>query len=111
MKIEGIGGKITYVNSKLYIVPVLIGGHMKDIECYRLEVISATKTPTKASYKKMCEKFEVNPKRPQKWDLLISMWDNNLHPHKLRNVGQMTLYDGPLGKVFGGRWSRLEFSE
>ena len=87
---------------------------MKDIECYGLEVISATKTPTKASYKKMCEKFEVNPedvKRPQKLDLLISMWDNNLHPHKLRNVGQMTLYNGPLGKVFGGRWSGLEFSD
>ena len=114
MKIEGIGGKITYVNSKLYTVPVLIGGRMKDIECYGLEVILATKTPTKASYKKMCEKFKVNPedvKRPQKLDLLISMWCNNLHPHKLRNVGQMTLYDGPLGKVFGGRWSRLEFSD
>ena len=78
---------------------------MKDIKCYGLEVISATKTPTKASYKKMCEKFKVNQvdvKRPQKLELLISMWCNNLHPHKLMNVGQKTLYDGPLGKVFGG---------
>ena len=61
VKIEGIGGKITYVNSKLYTVPVLVRGRMKDIECYGWEVISATKTQTKAS-KENCQKFKVNQK-------------------------------------------------
>ena len=85
---------------------------MKDIKCYGLEVISATNALTKASYKKLCEKFEVNPediKRPSKLDLFISMWDYELHPQKLKTLGHMTLYNGLLGKVFGGWWSGLEF--
>ena len=87
---------------------------VRDLKYYGMEVISSITTPpTKASYKAMCERFgvqAVDVKRPSKIDLLISMWDKLIHCLKLRTIGKMTLYDGPLGKVFGGRWSDLEFS-
>ena len=89
LEIEGIGRKKTYVSSKLYTVPVLIGGQMKDIKFYGLEVISATKASTKACYKALCERFKVNPedvKRLSRLDLLILIWDNIIHPQKLRTV-------------------------
>ena len=80
----------------------------------RYEVIlSVTAPPTKPSYKAMCERFGVQPvdvKRLSKIDLLISIWDNSIHPLKLRTIEKMMLYDGPLGKVFGGHWSDLKFT-
>ena len=78
-----------------------------ELKCYGLEVISSiTAPPTKASYSDMCEKFGVQlseVRRPNKIDLLISMWDNQLHPIKTKKTGKITLYQGPLGKYFRDR--------
>ena len=73
-------------------------------------ILSITDPSTKVAYKAMCEKFGVQPvdvKRPTKIDLLISMWDNSIHPHQLRTIGKMTLFDGPFGKVIYDKHSEL----
>ena len=49
-------------------------------------------------------------RRPSKIDLLISMWDNRINLTKVKRIGKMTLYEGPLSKIFGGQWSGLEFT-
>ena len=41
-------------------------------------------------------------RRPTAIDLLISMRSNFLHPEAVKTIGKMKLYDGPMGKVFGG---------
>ena len=43
-------------------------------------------------------------------DLLISMRHNFLHPEPVKTINRLILYDGPLGKVFGGQDKDLEFS-
>ena len=43
-------------------------------------------------------------------DLLISMRQNFLHPKPVKTIDQLILYDGPLGKVFGGQDPDLEFN-
>ena len=84
------------------------------IECYGMDVIATpTKPPEKDSYFELCERFKISPKvvrRPQTIDLLISMRDNHLHADtKLKTIGKMSLYEGLLGKVFGGLDPELKF--
>ena len=114
LEVEGIGGNKSYISSKLYIVPILVEGKVKEIPCYGLETISSVSLPpVKESYYKMCAKFGVAPnnvKRPSSIDLLISMRQNDIHPSKSKSIGKMVLYDGPLGKVFGGCDPDLDFS-
>ena len=63
----------------------------------------------------LCENFGISPeevKRPQKIDLLISMRDKYLFAdNKLKTINKMALYEGPLGKVFGGLDPNLKFGQ
>ena len=90
LDVEGIGGKKSYVQSKVYTVPILVKGKVHEIDCYGLDVISSVAPPPeKKSYAAMCAKFDVSPeqvKRPSKVDLLISMWDNCIHPDKIKRI-------------------------
>ena len=115
--VEGIGGESTKVDSKIYQVPIKDKfGTLHTIECYGMDVIATpAKPPEAASYSELCDKFGVSPeevKRPQKIDLLISMRDNYLlADSKLKTIDKMALYDGPLGKVFGGLDPNLKFGQ
>ena len=51
----------------------------------------------------------VEVKRPTTVDLLISIRQNHLHPVSVKTIGGITLYAGPLGKVFGGNSPSLDF--
>ena len=42
-------------------------------------------------------------------DLLISMRKNRYHPEPVKTKGNMTLYRGPFGSVFGGTEPGLVF--
>ena len=88
LEVEVIGGRKSYVQSKIDTVPIIVKGQTKEIECYGLEVISSVTPPhKKASYTSMCVKFEVAPmevKRLAKIDLLILMWHNAIHPSKIK---------------------------
>ena len=112
---EGIGGKTTKTDSKLYKVPVLdASGEVHVLDCYGMEKIaSPEELPESESYSELCHKFSINPnqvKRPNKIDLLISLRDNLLLPEKKKSIGKMSLYSGPLGLVFGGCDPELKFS-
>ena len=112
---EGIGGEINKVDSKIFQVPIKDKfGQEHVIECYGMDVIATpTKPPEKDSYAELCGRFKVSPnvvRRPKTIDLLISMRDNHLHADKkLRTIGRMSLYEGLLGKVFGGLDPKLRF--
>ena len=115
--VEGIGGESNKIKSKIYRVPIKDKfGQEHIIECYGMDVIATpTKLPEKDSYFELCKRFKVRPKivrRPQEIDLLISMRDNHLHAdEKLQTIGRMSLYEGLLGKVFGGLDPRLKFGQ
>ena len=69
--------------------------------------------PARDSYGKLCKNFGINPNqvlRPKKSDVWILMRQNLYHPVPVKNIGNMTLYDGPLGKVFGGTDEDLQFT-
>ena len=114
LEVEGIGGKKLHLSTKVYKIPILFEGKRIKIPCYGLDTISSViAPPDKESYRKLCEKFGVTPnfvRRPNSIDLLISMRQNDLHPNKSKSIGKMTLYVGPLGKVFGGCDPELEFT-
>ena len=63
IEVEGIGCKKSYIQSKVYTVPIIVRGQVREMECYDLEVISlVSPPPTKASYAAMCAKFRILPK-------------------------------------------------
>ena len=115
--VEGIGGETNKVNSKIFQVPIKDKfGQEHVIECYGMDVIATpTKLPEKDSYFELCKRFKVSPqvvRRPKTIDLLISMRDNHLHADKkLKTIGKMSLYEGLLGKVFGGLDPKLKFRQ
>ena len=113
--VEGMGGKETFYETKLYTVPIYDKyGVRHELPCYGMETISSVAPPPETrSYKNLCKKFGIKPhevKRPKSIDILISMRQNHLHPEKVKTVGEMFLYDGRMGKVFGGKDPKLRFT-
>ena len=113
LMVEGMGGKNTFYETKVYMVPIMVGKEKYEFACYGMDEISTVAPPPeRSSYERVCSKFGVNPKqmkRPESIDLLISMRQNFLHPEPVKTVDRLILYDGPLGKVFGGQDSDLDF--
>ena len=113
--VEGIGGSESYYKTKIYQVPVFDkNGERIDIPCYGMDEISSVASPPEtASYERLCEKFGIQShevKRPETIDLLLSMRQNFLHPETVLTVDRMKLYEGRMGKVFGGSDPDLEFT-
>ena len=115
LMVEGIGGEMQEIDSTIYRVPIKDKhGQTHFLDCYGMEMIATqTEPPDASSYKELCSKFGVSPRdvrRPRSIDLLISMRDNHLlADQKLKTVGKMALYEGLLGKVFGGSHPILKF--
>jgi hypothetical protein len=111
--VEGMGGKETYYKTKLCMVPIMVQKERYDIPCYGMDKISSVASPPEStSYKKLCSKFGVMSgqlRRPRSIDLLISMRQNFLHPKASKTIGGITLFNGVLGKVFGGSDPDLVF--
>ena len=111
--VEGIGGEENCYKTKLYMVPIKIGEDKFEVPCYGMDKITSVLAPPGSkSYKQLCEKFNLSPakvRRPNSIDLLLSMRQNFLHPKPVKQIGSMVLYSGPLGMVFGGSDSSLEF--
>ena len=114
LTVGGIAGTETMIETKVYDVPIMVSGKVYEIPCYGLDVIaSVAAPPERESYAKMCAKYGVKPKqvvRPNSIDILISMDDNVIHPKPVKTIGKMILYEGALGKVFGGQDPELEFT-
>ena len=113
--VEGIKGVEHVERTKLYDVPVLdMKGTSSIFQCYGLDVISsAADPPDKLSYQELCGKFGIDMeevRKPKNIDLLISMRRNPHHPRPVKTIGNMTLYEGAFGKVFGGSDKNLMFT-
>ena len=82
-------------------------------QCYGMKKIADAATPPdEVSYRELCTKFNLRMKdmaRPDEIKLLISMRRNRYHPKPVRTKGNMTLYKGPFGSVFGGTEPGLIF--
>ncbi len=77
--------------------------------CYGMEDIAKVDRVVRS---KRLEQFfpEAKPgelARPQKIDLLISTREGRLAPQRLQRVGDLVLWDGPLGKIVSGVHSDL----
>ena len=105
--VEGIGGQVSVVDTKLYDVLLVdkYGKHRK-LEAFGLEkVCSILESIPKDAFLDLCDKFGVNPSevaRPEEIDLLIGLRDPNLQPNKVKIIGKVELSEGVFGKVFGG---------
>ena len=112
--IEGMGGKESRLMTKLYKVPIMVNGSMQIIPCYGIETITSDVSPPEpGSYNTLCQMFNIktrNVRRPTSIDLLLSMRQNHLHPSPIKTIGNMRLYDGPLGIVLGGSNKILKFN-
>ena len=111
---EGIKGQEHYETTKLYDVPIVDKqGTKYIIQCYGLDKISSRPVPPKkTSYSKLCDRFKVSMKeveKPNEIQLLVSMRKNSIHPVPVKRMGEITLYEGPFGKVFGGCDEQLDF--
>ena len=68
--------------------------------------------PDEKSYGEMCRRFSVavgEVERPVQIDILISMRHNQDHPKPIISRGNMTLWSGVFGKLFGGVDEGLNF--
>ena len=112
--VEGIGGVTDRVETWLFKVPIKDKyGAEHVLDCYGLPVIaSAAEPPDEERYRNLCSKFDIDSsqvRRPRQIDLLISMRAVLLLPQPKACVGNMVLFDGPLGQVLGGSSPDLQF--
>ena len=113
--VEGIKGVEYTEQTVLYEVDIVDKtGAVHTYMCYGLDKItSAAPPPEKNSYRNMCSRFGINPeevKKPINIDVLISMRRSTHHPKPVKILGEMTLYEGIYGKVFGGVDPDLKFT-
>ena len=116
LTVEGIAGVEGTTVTQLFSVPLLIRkGKRRSFQCYDLETkASVADPPDNKSYQEMCYKFGVSCKdveRPKTIDILIlvSMRQNKEHPKAVSSRGDMTLWEGDFGKMFGGVEESLMF--
>ena len=114
LTVEGIAGVEETTATKLFAVPLFTRkGKKRVYMCYGLDTIaSVADPPDDQSYKDMCSKFSVSVgevERPKQIDILISMRHNKDHPKSVSSKGDMTLWEGVFGKLFGGVDDSLKF--
>ena len=110
--VEGIKGQELVQDTMLYDVPVYTRKNKKRIyKCYGLEEITSD-SDIPEGYDALCAKFGKAPgvmRRPQRIDLLVSMRRHRDHPKLLSTMGDMSVFDGSFGPVFGGSDECLKF--
>ena len=114
LTVEGIRGVEETISTKIYDVPLFTRkGKKRVYQCYGMETIaSAADPPEEGSYREMCIRFNVSMhevERPRQIDILISMRHNQDHPKAISSRGDMTLWEGVFGKLFGGVHVGLKF--
>jgi len=107
--VHGIGGMKVRVETERYLLKVRMRisedtWSPHQIVCYGLDEIARA---DKVVSPKQLQKFfpEVKTEelvRPEKIELLISHREGRLAPQRMKRVGDLVLWDGPLGKTVGG---------
>ncbi|KAK7933141.1 hypothetical protein WMY93_004037 [Mugilogobius chulae] len=111
---NGVGGMSTTLKTKRYLLKLRVKtaeGTVKahQLVCYGLDHIADVHQHVSAQKLKII--FPDVPlhelQRPKEIQLLISHKEGQLAPQKLRTVGNLVLWDGPLGKTIGGTHPEL----
>lgn len=107
--VHGVGGMKVFVKTKRYLLKIRINtprGTLKShqLVCYGLDSIADIHRHVSA--KKLQEFFPDIPlsdlARPRAIQLLVSHKEGQLAPQKIRTVGDLVLWDGPMGKTVAG---------
>ncbi|KAL1247062.1 hypothetical protein QQF64_022438 [Cirrhinus molitorella] len=107
--VYGVGTMKVKVDTRRYLVKIKVWTsrgtlRLHKMICYGMEDIAKVDRVVKSE---RLEQFfpEVEPgelARPKKIDLLISTREGRLAPQRLQRVGDLVLWDGPLGKIVSG---------
>lgn len=107
--VHGVGGMTMKVNTKRYLLKVRIKTpkgteRAHELVCYGLEDIAKVNQVIKPEklHKFFPEVKLEELKRPEKVELLISHREGRLAPQRLKVIGDLVLWEGPLGKTVGG---------
>lgn len=106
-KIHGVGGMAMKVNTRRYLLRVKTPRGTKRAHvliCYGLNEIPKVHRVIKPEQlKKFFPEAELEDlKRPEGIKLLISHREGRLAPQRVKVVGDLVLWDSPLGKTVGG---------
>ncbi|KAJ8405597.1 hypothetical protein AAFF_G00315770 [Aldrovandia affinis] len=111
--VQGIGGMTVTANTKRYLLKVrfrtLEGERAHQLVCYGLDEIAKVHHAIKPQQLK---RFfpEVKTRelvRPRRIELLISQREGRLVPCPVKVVGDLVLWEGPLGKIVSGTHPNL----
>ncbi|KAL4005116.1 hypothetical protein ACER0C_004829 [Sarotherodon galilaeus] len=107
--IQGVGGMKVSVATKRYLLKIRVNtsrGTLKphQLVCYGLDKIAEVKrhVPPQKLQKIFPDVPLQHLIRPREIQLLISHKEGQLVPQKIRSIGDLVLWDGPLGKTIGG---------
>ncbi|XP_060762681.1 uncharacterized protein LOC132872105 [Neoarius graeffei] len=107
--VHGVGGMKVSVATKRYLLKIRVStprGTLKahQLICYGLDKIAEVHrhVPAKKLQKIFSDISLEDLARPKEIQLLISHKEGQLVPQKVRSVGDLVLWDGPLGKTIGG---------
>ena len=107
--VHGVGGMAMEVNTRRYLLKVRVKTpkgteRAHEMVCYGLDEIARVHQVIEPE--KLKEFFpEVNLKeleRPEEVELLISHREGRLAPQRVKIIGDLVLWEGPLGKTVGG---------
>lgn len=112
--VHGVGGMQVTVETNCYLLKIWVKtakGTLRphQLVCYGLDRIAEVNRhiPPKALPKIFPDVALHELVRPTKIRLLISYKEGQLVPQKMRAVGDLVLWDGPLGKTVGGSHPNL----
>lgn len=112
--VHGVGGMKVFVKTKRYLLKIRVStlrGTLRShqLVCYGLDSIADIQRHVSA--KKLQEFFPDIPlsdlARPREIHLLVSHKEGQLAPQKIRTVGDLVLWDGPMGKTVAGTHPEL----
>ncbi|KAJ8260443.1 hypothetical protein GJAV_G00182210 [Gymnothorax javanicus] len=119
LEVHGVGGMKIYVKTKRYLLKIRVNtsrGTLKSHQliCYGLDSIADIHRHVSAKKLKKRAKKEFFPDvplsdlvRPREIQLLVSHKEGQLAPQKIRTVGDLVLWDGPMGKTVAGTHPEL----
>lgn len=112
--VHGVGGMKVFVKTKRYLLKIRVGTSRSALKshqlvCYGLDRIADIHRHVSA--RKLQQFFPDVPlsdlTRPKEIQLLVSHKEGQLAPQKIRTVGDLVLWDGPMGKTVAGTHPEL----
>lgn len=112
--VHGVGGMKIHVETKRYLLKLRVKTpkstpKMHQLVCYGLDSIADVHKPvTPEQLQKFFPDIPLDElARPREIHLLIGHREGQLAPQRIRVIGDLVLWDGPLGKTVGGTHPEL----